>query len=201
MNKFWLVILIFILVFVGIQCISLFNQQAEPVVIIDNEINETELIDSLKDCLVFIENSGNGIVLTSDGVILTLSSIVNNNSAFIIKEKSLLYEVLKRDNSNDLALVQLGKQGLDINCQYSLEDIEQGDEVYILGINSNKQYIFNKGIIKNISDLIQTNIIEDKSMNGAVAFNSEGKIIGMVKMNNEIVNIIPSIILKEFTGL
>lgn len=200
MNKFWTIILILALIFIESQILSFYNTEDE--ILIEEATVNNELIDSLKDCLIFIENSGNGIVLTSDGVVLTLSSIINTNSEFIIKEQSLIYEVLKRDRINDLALVQLGKQGIETNCQYSLDDIIQGQDIYILGIDEDKQYVFNKGIVKNISDLIHTNIIEDESLSGSIAFNEEGKIIGMVKINNNgFVDIIPAILLKEFTGL
>jgi hypothetical protein len=200
MNKFWGILLIIILIIIEIQYFSLLNKEEEYKEVIV-EVSQTELIDSLKDCLVFIENSGNGVVITSDGLVLTLNSIINNNSQFIIKDQSLIYEVLKRDKASDLALVQLGKQGLDTNCKYSLDDVKQGDEVYVLGINGKGEYIFNKGIVKNISELIHTNISEDDSLSGAIAFNHVGEIIGIVKINNGSIDIIPSIILKEFTGL
>jgi len=173
--------------------------------------------DFIKDHIKEIQNSvlyitdlnskkeSSGLILTSDGLVLTLNSNVPKNSDFDFKflGKSKVYEIRKRDAERDLALVQIGEVNLK-PCSFAQDtNITLGDQVYILGLNKEGEYIFGEGVVKNISEkYIQTNIYGDSSFNGAPIFNEKGDILGIGRLNNnKLVDIILINDIKDFLNL
>lgn len=173
--------------------------------------------DFIKDHIKEIQNSvlyitdlnskkeSSGLILTSDGLVLTLNSNVPKNSDFDFKflGKSKVYEIRKRDIERDLALVQIGELNLK-PCSFVQDtNISLGDQVYILGLNKEGGYIFGEGVVKNTSDkYIQTNIYGDPSFNGAPVFNEKGDILGIGRLNNnKLVDIILINDIKDFLNL
>ena len=174
-------------------------------------LSETDFIKSfLKD----IQNSvlhvtdlntkeeGSALILTSDGLVLTLNSNIlkNNDYDFKLKGKSKVYEVKKRDPKKDLALVQIGEFNLK-PCSFAQEDIPitLGEKVYILAEESNGEFVFGEGVLK--SETGKTNILADSIFNGAPVFNKSGSIIGIAKNNHNLVDIILINSIKEFIDL
>lgn len=171
-------------------------------------------IDFIKDHIKEIQNSvihitdlntkkeSSGLVLTSDGLVLTLNSNVpkNNDFDFRFLNKSKVYEIRKRDVKNDLALVQIGEINLR-PCSFAQDvKVALGDKVYVLGLNKEGEYVFGQGIIKNT--LAQTDIHGDPVFNGAPIFNEKGAILGIGRLNNNhLVDIILINDIKDFINL
>lgn len=180
------------------------------------EINILEESDFIKKHISNIQNSvlniidlntkkqSSAVILTSDGLVLTLNSNVpkGNDFDFKVLGESKVYEIRKRDFNNDLALAQIGEVGLK-PCTFANKDVNLGDSVYILGADKNGVHVFGKGSIKYISDsIIKTDILGDSLFNGAPIFNKEGAILGIGKLNqNNLVDIILIRKIKTFIEL
>lgn len=150
---------------------------------------------------------GSGLVLTSDGFIVTLASIAPKGSefAFFVDAKWPAFQVLKRDLSNDLALIKLEKSGLKTRGFADLTKIKLAEPVFLVGFDfstTTPQNVVNSGIITSFSgDLIQTNIFEQKTMAGSPLFDIEGKLIGLcVIAADGRVSAIPANLIRAFTG-
>ncbi|MFH1582247.1 MAG: serine protease [bacterium] len=156
---------------------------------------------------------GSGLIITSDGLMVTLASLVPLDSeySFFIDGKKYSYQILKRDFVNDLALVKLGKTNLPVINFANLDEISLGERVFVLGITFEELekeiistgFSANEGIIKKLDkDIISTNIIENKIMLGSSLFNIKGEIIGLAVVNNRgEINVISVTQIKEFVGL
>ena len=150
-----------------------FKNQSAPVQVVDKEekiyIEEntalTNTIKDVKDSVVSLkteynkkEIQGFGLVLTSDGLVITLASNVPQGSEANISikgEENITYQVLKRDLDNNLALIKIDRSNLQTKGFFDLSKLEMGKRVFILS-NS-----VNEGIVKSFNDdLIKTNIIE-----------------------------------------
>ncbi len=156
---------------------------------------------------------GSGFIITSDGLIVTLSSLVPLGSEynFFIDGKKYSYQILKRDFINDLALIKLGKTNLPVINFANLDEISFGERVFILGTTFKEletgtiitDFSVNEGVIKKIDEnIIFTNIIENKAMLGSSLFNIRGEIIGLSVIDDEgEINAISIIKIEEFIGL
>lgn len=128
---------------------------------------------------------GSGLAVTNDGFLVTLADLIPQGSsfAFYVDNKWPQYQVLKRDISNNLALVKVESQGLRTAGFADAEKIRLGERVFLAGFNfasTTPQLMVNEGIIKFFDkELIRTNISENKFLNGSPLFNIEGNVIGL----------------------
>ena len=151
---------------------------------------------------------GSGLVLTSDGLIVTLASLVPQGSEFyfFIEGQWPAFQILKRDSVNNLALIKVEKGGLSTCGFADLEKTKVGERVFLIGTDfstSTPQKIVNEGIISFFDeDSIQTNIFEEQKIQGSPLFNIEGKAVGL-NMIDETgrVSAIPVTLIRTFTGL
>jgi len=191
------------------------KNQSAPIQIVNKEekiyIEEntalTNTIKDVKDLVVSLkteynkkEIQGFGLVLTSDGLVVTLASNVPQGSQANISikgEENISYQVLKRDLDNNLALIKIDRSNLQTKGFFDLSNLEIGERVFILS-NS-----VNEGIIKSFNDdLIKTNIIEVETVNGAPVFNIEGNVLGIgQKEANNFIDVISVSKIKSFAGL
>jgi len=153
---------------------------------------------------------GSGFVVTSDGFILTLASIVPQGYTATIslnqEEEALEATVLKRDVQEDLVLLKIEKNGLQTTSFIDEEDVKLGMSVLLLGKifeEDNLVTIVNKGVIKALSeDSVRTTIFEKTVLEGSPLFNIEGKVLGLNVIDREgKVIAIPASILRSFSGL
>ena len=151
---------------------------------------------------------GSGLIVTSDGLIVTLASLVPQGSEFyfFIEGQWPAFQILKRDLENNLALIKLEKGGL-ATCGFAdLEKTKVGERVFLIGTDfstSTPQKIVNEGIISFFDeDSIQTNVFEEQKIQGSPLFNIEGKAVGL-NMVDETgrVSVIPVSIIRTFIGL
>lgn len=192
-----------------------FRNQSAPVQIVNKEekiyIEEntalTNTIKDVKDLVVSLkteynkkEIQGFGLVLTSDGLVVTLASNVPQGSQANISikgEENITYQVLKRDLDNNLALIKIDRSNLQTKGFFDLSKLEMGKRIFILS-NS-----VNEGIVKSFNDdLIKTNIIEAETVNGVPVFDIEGNVLGIgQKGANNFIDVIPVSKIKSFAGL
>ena len=157
---------------------------------------------------------GSGLVLTSDGLIVTLASLVPFGSkfAFFVDEKWPSYQVLKRDMEDDLALIKIEGSGLKTCGFTELDKMRLGERVFLINMDfiattTDKllapRKMVNEGIISFFDvDSIQTNIFETENISGSPLFDIEGKAIGLNFVDETgRVSTIPMSKIRTFVGL
>lgn len=150
---------------------------------------------------------GSGIVLTSDGLIITLATLLpkGESFAFFVDGKTPNYQVLKRDLKNNLALVKLEETNLPTVGFADFGRLRLGERVFLVGFLFGKESHFksvNEGIIKFFtSENIGTNIFEKNILAGSPLFNIRGELLGLNTIDSEgkvIAILVP--IIREFIG-
>jgi len=152
-------------------------------------------------------SEGSGLVVTSDGLMVTLADLVPQGSSFLfsLNGKAVSYQILKRDLSKNLALIKLGESSFSAVSFANLEELKLGERVFLVGeVFNNKEAfkVVNEGIVRRFdSVLIETNISEKDVLNGSSLFNIKGEVLGLNTINSEgKVIAIPISIIKEFIG-
>ena len=152
---------------------------------------------------------GSGLIITSDGLTVTLASIIPQGETFtlFLDNNPVPFQVLKRDSKKDLALVLIAPEGksLPTIAFGDMDKTRLGERVFLVGNIFGENGIektVNAGIIKNLySDFIQTNILEENIIKGSALFNIKGEALGLNTLNSagEVVAI-PIDQVKEFAG-
>jgi S1-C subfamily serine protease len=185
--------------------IQLVNKEEK--VYIEENIALTSIIKNVKDSVIVLktgynkkEIDGFGLVLTADGLVVTLAENIPQGSESNISikgEENISYQVLKRDLQNNLALIKVDRNNLQAKGFFDLTKLEMGERVFILS-NS-----VNEGIVKSFNeDLIKTSIIETETINGAPVFDIKGEVLGIgYKDINNAMSVIPVSKIKSFAGL
>jgi len=151
---------------------------------------------------------GTGLIVSSDGLVVTLAEIVPQGAQISIfwEGKLTSFQILKRDLKENLALIKIQESNLPTASFADLEKIRIGERVFLLGVIFEKtdtsKTTTNEGIIKNFdNDSVQTNIIEENNLKGSPLFNIEGNILGINTVDKEgKVSAIPIKKIREFIG-
>ncbi|MFH1423374.1 MAG: serine protease [Candidatus Nealsonbacteria bacterium] len=156
--------------------------------------------------------SGSGLVLTSDGLIVTLASLTPKESefSFFIDGKWQAFQILKRDLENNLALVKVEKGGLKSRGFADPEKMKLAEPVFLVGTDfaaaisstTSPQNTVNAGIVTAFNNkLIETNIFESKNISGSPLFDIEGKVVGLsfIAKDNRVLAI-PISLIRTFAG-
>ena len=169
-------------------------------IVIEENTALQEAIEKVEKTIVRVGLSGSGLVITSDGLIITLASLIPQGSdfQFFVDGKLCSYQVLKRNVNNNLALVKLDRSNL-ATTGFN-KDVKLGERVFALGFED-ASLAAREGIIGGINeDFIQTSIIED-SFWGSPLFNIRGEVVGLSTINDKgKIIAIPVSIIKEFIG-
>ena len=152
---------------------------------------------------------GSGLIVTSDGLMVTLAELVPQGSDFDFfrDNKKISFQILKRDLKTNLALIKLADGNLSTVSFADLEKLKLGERVFLVGITfdakNNSQTIVNEGIMKSLTaDFIKTNIFENYLLVGSPLFNVAGETLGINTIDSEgKVITIPISKIKEFIGL
>jgi S1-C subfamily serine protease len=150
---------------------------------------------------------GSGIILTSDGLIVTLAELVPQGSEFLffVEGKPTSYQILKRDLTQNLALVKLGENNLPTVGFADMDNLKAGERVFLVGIIYGvKEFVqgANEGVVSYLNDeLISTNISEKLTMSGSPLFNIKGELVGLATIDYlGMVSAIPVSIVRAFAG-
>jgi S1-C subfamily serine protease len=151
---------------------------------------------------------GSGIIVTSDGLMVTLAELVPYNSSysFFVDGKQVSFQILKRDLDENLALVKISDSILNTAGFAKLDKLKIGQRVFSLGIffeEKTSLKMANEGIVKYFNEnFIQTNIVESSFMAGSPLFNIEGEILGINMIDSAgRVNTIPISKIRNFIGI
>lgn len=154
---------------------------------------------------------GSGLILTSDGLVITLAELVPQGSefSFFVDGGTASYQVLKRDLKENLALIRVEKTSLPTVSFASFDKLKLGERVFLVAANPTSiksgEYssrFVNEGIVKSFSgNGIATNIFEKYYVAGSPLFNISGEVLGLNTVNSEgKVTAIPISKIKSFAG-
>ena len=210
-----------------------YNLEQSPVYITETKKITVQENIALQDAIEKVENSvvgirtktkkgkdieGSGLIITADGLIVTLAEMAPEGSSFSIwlkgsKEKISGAKVLKRDIENNLAFIKIENARLKTVGFADFEKIKLGQRVFLVGAlfqqeGSKKSSlittvnIVNQGIIKYFNqDLIHTNIFEKTAIAGSPLFDIEGRVLGinLIDKQGKVITI-PCSKIREFIG-
>lgn len=129
-------------------------------------------------------SSGSGVIITSDGLIVTLADVLPKTEKYLFLEgERVNFEIVRQDLEQNLALIKIDQKNV-LACKFAdLSDIKMGQKVFLFGIiveDEIPKSITNQGSIKMFDDkMIYTNILEDKVLNGSPLFNVWGEALGL----------------------
>ena len=155
---------------------------------------------------------GSGLVVTSDGLIVTLATLVPKGSefSFFVDGKWPAFQILKRDLENNLALIKVEKGGLKTRGFADMSKIKLAEPVFLAGVDFSgatatstlPQNTVNTGIVTAFNEeLLQTNIFEKKTLAGSPLFDIEGKVVGLSIIGQDgKVSAVPANLIRAFAG-
>lgn len=142
---------------------------------------------------------GAGFIVASDGLLVTLASLVLRGSSFsfFVEGKPAAYQILKRDLGVDLALVKIEEANLPTVSFGDSEKLKLGERVFLVG-----REIVNEGVVRSLTgDLIGTNISEKNNLAGSPLFNIEGELLGINTIGSDgLIAAIAISRIKQFLG-
>jgi len=151
--------------------------------------------------------SGSGIVVTSDGLIVTLAELVPREGDFVffVDGKTPDWQILKRDVKNNLVLIKVEEKDLATVGFADFNGLKLGERVFLVGVifpESEPIKIVNEGIVKYLTeDYIRTNIFENNTLTGSPLFNIKGELLGLNTIDSQArVTAIPINTIREFIG-
>jgi len=164
---------------------------------IQENVALTQAIEKIEKSVVGVESKsktgkileGSGLILTSDGLVLTLTDLVPQNyeTKLFFDGKEFTPKILQR--KNNLSLLKIEEENLKTVSFADFEKIKLGERVFLTGVvfeNNLQKMVVNEGIIKTFDEnLIQTNISEDKLLQGSPLFNIEGQLVGLNEIDKE----------------
>lgn len=184
----------------------------EQIFVRENKATE-RTVQKIKGAVVAVKSAGakagSGLVYTSDGLIVTLSSLVPAGwkvTVYPEGKDSLRAQVLKRDLVNNLALLKIEETGLQTSGFVGNGGVELAERVILLGklIEAKESVVFvNVGIVKRVEEnSLTTSIVEQENVDGAPLFDVEGRVAGLVDADFQgNIFAIPSSVLRVFLGL
>ena len=151
---------------------------------------------------------GSGLIVTSDGLIVTLAELVpyGSNFSFFVNDEKVSFQILKRDLKENLALIKISDSTLTTASFARLEKLKMGERVFLIGAtfeNETPSKLVNEGIVKTFDEnFIQTNILESGLLAGSPLFNIEGEILGVntIDSKGEVIAI-PVSKIRAFIGI
>ncbi len=132
---------------------------------------------------------GSGLILTSDGLVVTLAELVplGSDFSFFVDGKRAHFQILTRKDG--LALVKIEEENLPTVSFANLEKLKLGERVFLVGTifeDEQPSKIVNEGIVKSFSeDFIETNISEKYTVAGSPLFDIEGNVLGLNTVDKE----------------
>lgn len=153
--------------------------KTEKITVKENQALQ-DVIKETKDSVVTIKGKGTGFVITSDGLIVTLSSITQSTSTVLYQGEELEAGLVK--TGEEFTTLKVDKNNLPTQGLAEVNNARLGQRLFLIGKLSTTT-IVNHGIIKYFDEGVHTNIYEDKSLQGSPLLNIEGKVLGLVTIN------------------
>jgi S1-C subfamily serine protease len=147
---------------------------------------------------------GNGIILSSDGLIATTVDVVPYGSyIYQIAYDSRIFRgtVVLRDYSKNVALVKVGATGLNVTKLDMSTYYGSGTELVLTGkfVRLSQPVLFSQRAVVNyvMGDLITLDTIPSAFLSGAQAVHNNGGTLGIVYLRGGYAHLINSEILKD----
>lgn len=154
--------------------------------------SNSQIIKKIKPAVVYIETdagTGSGMIISSDGFILTNAHVVQNSTtAKITLSSGSIYSasVVGRDENIDLAVLKVNAQNLAKVDFGDSDTAEQGDEVFTLGYPfgikgdvSFKEGTISRKIIDGTNTYIETSAEIHPGNSGGPLVNAQGNVVGV----------------------
>lgn len=175
-----------------------------------------DLVAAVRDSIVYITTyitynnkqtpyaSGSGILISSDGYIVTNAHVVEDGTSFTVKvfftdpetgvsdSKTYDAELCGSDTDTDLAVIKIEGSGFKAAKLGDSDELRLGDDVIAIGNPLSFENTVTKGIIsglnRQVSDSrrgltsIQTDTPINSGNSGGALFNTFGEVIGVVNM-------------------
>ena len=201
--------------------IGMMNSASAQGVLESLEENITTLVESVKPSLVTIEAEvfpgnrenptqltsfvGSGVVYSSDGYILTTSSVVRGMKDFKVtlsNDKSYRAKLIGTDFQTNLAVLKIESQGLRIAKFGNSDRIREGSWVTVVGNSYGLPTAVSFGIVNGIryDKTIQMSANVSPGNSGGPVLNTRGEVIGLVSAKLSEPSIIDAFRLYEEEG-
>lgn len=147
-----------------------------------------DAVEETKSSIVGVKGkrNGTGFIITSDGLIVTLSSIAESTSTVVYRGEQLEAGLVKTGKT--FTTLRIDKDNLSTRGLAEIEDIRLGERVFLLGklFNGEPLTVVNHGIIKYFNQQeVHTNISEAEALEGSPLLNIEGDVIGLVAIDRQ----------------
>jgi S1-C subfamily serine protease len=149
---------------------------------------------------------GSGLILTSDGLFVTLADLIPQgyDFSFFVEGELVHFQVLRRDLKENLALVKIEKNNLPTVGFANLDKLKLGERVFLVGVANPSQndLMVNEGIVKYFDEnSIETSIFEENNLTGSPLFDIEGQVVGLntIDLEGKVVAI-PITKVRTFAG-
>jgi serine protease Do len=173
-----------------------------------------DLVSAVRDSIVYIEvyvnyrgedtlyGSGSGIVISSDGYILTNAHVVDDMDSYTVQVTttdpdtgtgvSETYDatLVGSDTDTDIAVLKIDAQNLQAAVLGDSDQLSVGDDVVVIGNPLGLETSVSKGIVSGLNRQLSTNdrslssIQTDAAINsgnsGGAMFNMYGEVVGVV---------------------
>ena len=151
---------------------------------------------------------GNGFILTSDGLIITLAELIPEGSKvnLFVEGEIVPFQMLKKDLNKNLALLKIEKKNLATTGFFNFEKLKLGERVFLIGISSENgkfEKFVDEGIVRSFNEeKIETNIQSSSKILGTPLFDIEGNLLGINYLTKEGIFIsIPVTHIRSFSGI
>ncbi len=180
------------------QRITLITDKNEEIKEIDKTLTSEEISQKCSSAVFYIEvygfngeisGSGSGFFITSDGVAITNYHVVADSIySKIITADGKTYEdvsIIDYDKENDLALLRIDGSNFPYLEMGNSALVKQGQRVYAIGSPLGLSNTMSKGIISNISrildntEYIQISVPINHGSSGGALIDEYGKVIGI----------------------
>lgn len=161
--------------------------QTRQVYIQENTALISAIKNAQKSIVAIQKNSaviGSGLIVTSDGSIVTLASLVPAGSKITIflNGEAQNYQIIKRDLKSNLALIKVEATNLPTVAFADLGQAPLGQRVFLTGLETARgdSWFADEGIIRSFdSNTVKTNISGKPVVLGTSLFNISGELIGL----------------------
>lgn len=169
-----------------------------------------EAIEKTKNSVFFVEAKlkeksleGSGYFLTSDCLGITLASLLPKGAQFSFfgKEGILPFQIIKRDEENNLVLIKFEKSKCETTPIFDLEKLKLGERIFAIS-RKDEGLIVEEGLVSFIDkNKILTNFSSKIILEGSPVFDIEGNFLGLLFFEKDKVLIFPSQAIRTFVGL
>ncbi len=139
---------------------------------------------------------GSGVIISSDGYIVTNNHVIENNSHIEVvlnNEKSYTAELIGTDPETDIALLKIEEKGLPFLKYGNSDLLEIGDWVLAVGNPFNLTSTVTAGIVsakarnlgmnnRSVESFIQTDAAVNPGNSGGALVNTRGELVGINSM-------------------